>query len=66
MTVIYNMVSGEFVEQQTNSEGESFSRNAIEAAECPNLQLQPVETLSHTREHGLPADLAYRTFLSKR
>ena len=62
MTNVYDMVAGQFIDDEPVKQTEQHSCNAIEHREL-RLQLQPVENTSKQTRNELPADLAYQAFL---
>ena len=63
MTVIYDMTSGQFIEDETSPQMEL--QNSCDAThhEELSLQLQTVESVIKIEKNRLPADLAYKAFL---
>ena len=64
MAIIYDMVSNEFVEPETNFIAVETRQSAIAYNEVPQLQLVEIETANY--QNRLPADLAYQAFLKER
>ena len=62
MTIVYDMVAGQFLEEEpTNKEIRHSSDIQHEAV---SLQLQPVENSKDLNQKALPADLAYQAFFT--
>ena len=63
MTVIYDMVSNSFVEEEVAVNPELAQRSP--RYDYPELQLQLVEhSVTEKDSISLPADMAYQTFIS--
>ncbi len=61
MTIVYDMVAGQFLEEEpTHKEDQQAPDIQCKAV---SLQLQLVENSSDLNQKALPADLAYQTFL---
>jgi len=65
MTNIYDMVSGEFIEDETILMDNACLHNDIDHGNALNLQLQLVEIQHQPETCKLPADLAYQAFIKK-
>lgn len=63
MENVYDMVSGQFIEDESRSQTEQQTSDSAENYGALNLQLQTVENSYTLKKHALPADLAYQTFL---
>jgi hypothetical protein len=62
MTMVYDMVSGQFITDESNPQTEQSSYVST-YDDVPNLQLITPEDIKHPRKITLPADLAYQVFL---
>ena len=62
MKIVYDMVSGEFIEDESVPMKEVESPFNYDTPH-PELQLQLVEQQSSSKTTGLPADLALQTYL---
>jgi hypothetical protein len=63
MANVYDMVSGQFIEDAASPQFEMSSQCDAVNHEELSLQLQTIESTSDTKQIRLPADLAYQTFL---
>ena len=63
MKNVYNMVSGQFIEDEPKTQSAQMPTYSAENYGALSLQLQTVENRYASRQHALPADLAYQTFL---
>ena len=62
MTIIYDMVSNEFVDPLDDSIEVEARQSGAVYSQAVQLQLQEIEPSRPTGSH-LPADLAYQTFI---
>ena len=63
MANVYDMISGQFIEDEDTQQVEQSSPYAVIDHEELSLQLQTIENTSEPKQVKLPADLAYQTFL---
>ena len=63
MANVYDMVSGQFIEDAACPQIAKLSPCDSVNHEELSLQLQTIESTSETKQFRLPADLAYQTFL---
>ena len=63
MTIVYDMVAGQFIDDEPVKQTEQNSQ-AVTVQGDLALRLQPVENTSKTKSNALPADLAYQAFFT--
>lgn len=66
MKVTYDMISGQFIDDEVNPQAAQPSSYDVTHHEELSLQLQLVESSSEQQKNKLPADIAYRAFLLKK